>query len=416
MAHHIEPDSVTTFMHQMIPHHQNAVNMARVLLKKTPSGYVGGDGSLKVNLAETEAGEHDGFQDILLDMINTQNYQISEMRKWLLEHGKKLNSTCARRLTPQEAPGVPSGFKRLQTTSPEAKLPSASARKLAAHANTWKFKMNLFVGETGYYEVEGYTGVQPELTMELNKEYIIDQTHITNWMHPVGLAFQPDGAHDVLYPGSNGEGAPEMADGPGTKGYTYIYEIMKPGATAFEAATLDDYEPLFFLPLNEWAKYKFQIKLKITDATVAKSIVYFCHIHNLMSGKIVITGGSGPEVKKLYTPTVPSAFDKDCGTDAAGDYAASNNKHAHCQGLKFVCGATENSFSKCMNAIDCKMNHEMQVLNIEKNHVATFMHQMIPHHKNAVNMARIMLKKTAAYGDGSLKGNGIVESEEGEHD
>ena len=68
---------VSTFMHQMIPHHANAVNMAKVLLK-TSTTY--GDNTLGVNIAGA-AGEYDGVEDLLLDMVHTQNYQISEMRK-----------------------------------------------------------------------------------------------------------------------------------------------------------------------------------------------------------------------------------------------------------------------------------------------------------------------------------------------
>merc|ERR1719171_2423418 len=358
MAHHIEPDSVTTFMHQMIPHHQNAVNMARVLLKKTPSGYVGGDGSLKVSIAETEAGEHDGFQDILLDMINTQNYQISEMRKWLLENSKRVNSTCGRRLSPEDAPGVPPGLKRLQATNRESasqprklkaaqSMPSSSARKLGSHSATLKFSMDLFTSSTGYYKVEGYDGVQPTLTIDLNKEYWLDQSHITNWMHPIGLAYQPDGAHDVLYPGTGGEGAPEVADGAGTAGYEYVYEIKYPGTTAFVAKTLDDYEPLFFYPLKEWAKYEFRIKFKVTDASFAKNIVYFCHIHNKMSGKILINGGTGTkEVSNLYNPHVQSStFDAGCGTYGASPYQDA------CAGQRFLCGDTSTNFAKCLIAV-----------------------------------------------------------------
>ena len=66
----------------------------------------------------------------------------------------------------------------------------------------------------------------------------------------------------------------------------------------------------------------------------------------------------------------------------------------HCPGMTFLCGKSKNKvFSKCMRAIDCHMHYEMSVVEHE-NPLVTFMHQMIPHHLNAVNMARIALKHT----------------------
>ena len=44
-----------------------------------------------------------------------------------------------------------------------------------------------------------------------------------------------------------------------------------------------------------------------------------------------------------------------------------------------------------MQALDCKMHHDMKVVE-HSNPVATFVHQMIPHHQNAVNMAKVLLK------------------------
>ncbi|CAN0311029.1 unnamed protein product, partial [Laminaria digitata] len=54
-------------MHQMIPHHENAVNMARILLKNP------GDGE--------ELDEE--VSAMLREIINTQNYQITFMRGFL---------------------------------------------------------------------------------------------------------------------------------------------------------------------------------------------------------------------------------------------------------------------------------------------------------------------------------------------
>ena len=79
-----------TFMHQMIPHHQNAVNMAKMLLK-------------------TEPGD-DELESMLREIINGQNMQITYMRGWLAD--KNVAEGSARceadtRANPSGAPVVP---------------------------------------------------------------------------------------------------------------------------------------------------------------------------------------------------------------------------------------------------------------------------------------------------------------------
>ncbi|CAE8602898.1 unnamed protein product [Polarella glacialis] len=68
------PDSaskVATFMQQMIPHHENAINSARIVLKQVP-------------MADINAAMEDGgLTDILYGIINTQSYQIHKFRNYL---------------------------------------------------------------------------------------------------------------------------------------------------------------------------------------------------------------------------------------------------------------------------------------------------------------------------------------------
>ena len=54
----------------------------------------------------------------------------------------------------------------------------------------------------------------------------------------------------------------------------------------------------------------------------------------------------------------------------------------------------DSTFSECMEAIDCKMNHEMRVYLDDSDPVVTFCQQMIPHHANAVNMAKVLMKES----------------------
>merc|ERR1711998_471727 len=63
-------------------------------------------------------------------------------------------------------------------------------------------------------------------------------------------------------------------------------------------------------------------------------------------------------------------------------------------GSQLICGKLDTNFEKCFSAINCKMMQDMRDATTpnSQNKVAVFMQQMIPHHVNAVNMARIMLK------------------------
>ena len=61
-------------------------------------------------------------------------------------------------------------------------------------------------------------------------------------------------------------------------------------------------------------------------------------------------------------------------------------------------GKLETDFEKCINAVDCLMKKQMLGETSpdpasDEERIATFMQQMIPHHENAVNMAKIILKQ-----------------------
>jgi len=79
-----------------------------------------------------------------------------------------------------------------------------------------------------------------------------------------------------------------------------------------------------------------------------------------------------------------------------------------CQGKQYICeGDTSYNdasakFNTCLKAVDCKMEHQMRVTPHLTSRIATFMHQMIPHHENAVNMAKTLLKDGEAENDADV--------------
>ena len=70
-----------------------------------------------------------------------------------------------------------------------------------------------FASETGYYNFKGYTGSSPEITAKIGDTVTFDQTDVSNWYHPLGFAYEPDGAHGSDWGGAElpeVEGAGEL--------------------------------------------------------------------------------------------------------------------------------------------------------------------------------------------------------------
>merc|ERR1712078_772751 len=249
--------------------------------------------------------------------------------------------------------------------------------------NEFIFKVNLWEYQ---YEVEGCEGVAPTLEIKRGVEYTLTQKDVTNWFHPLGLAYYPDGAHDDVpeleepTPAECDEDQFKCNPGEGVKqaplycigGECETYEDWNNGTVS----GLDVYEPAFQIPEDQWeeavadAPASYSVKITIPEDSKTKEFCYFCHIHSGMSGLMVVTDPA-EDANELVTP-----FNVD--------------KDTYCPGMTFLCDPTGTPFSQCMEAIDCKMNYEMKEK--ETNKLAVFMEQMIPHHWNAILMSRIALK------------------------
>jgi len=234
----------------------------------------------------------------------------------------------------------------------------------------------------------------------------------------LGLAYYPDGAHGFL----QYDEVPEL-EAPTPDSCSDVAFLCNPGAevrqapdysidgdfTSFEDGGLDVYEPAFQVPQEQWMEHKYAVNFTVPVNSKTETLFYFCHIHSGMSGMINITDpaqDSNPIVQK-FDPMAyykeQEEFDEVCGTSQVSPYHTEKDKF--CPNMKFLCETDDNpQFSRCMEAIDCKMNYEMRVEE-HSNPLVVFMHQMIPHHENAVNMARIALKhaeKAEGFGDEDL--------------
>ena len=180
----------------------------------------------------------------------------------------------------------------------------------------------------------------------------------------------------------------------GVDGVFETYEDWNNG----ETSGLDFYEPQFFFPQSEWETHQYAVKLTIPPNSKSETLFYFCHIHPHMSGLMNVTDPPtmGVTLNELQQPFDLNTYhmpvdpaDEACGTAATTEYL--EMPAAFCPEQTFLCDSTNSTFSTCMEAITCKMSYEMSVFE-NSNPLAVFMHEMIPHHENAVNMAKIAMK------------------------
>jgi hypothetical protein len=121
----------------------------------------------------------------------------------------------------------------------------------------------------------------------------LPQRDRTNWYHPLGFAYFPDGAHDgkdelepgIVPPGSASTCGEDMScpapmylrNGGYLGDYSNLNSTEKTqNKTDFG---LDHYEPLFFHPIGDWLGYElFEILLTFDVEDFNDDMFYFCHV------------------------------------------------------------------------------------------------------------------------------------------
>eukprot|EP00551_Chaetoceros_affinis_P013895 CAMPEP_0203711904 /NCGR_PEP_ID=MMETSP0091-20130426/69760_1 /ASSEMBLY_ACC=CAM_ASM_001089 /TAXON_ID=426623 /ORGANISM="Chaetoceros affinis, Strain CCMP159" /LENGTH=303 /DNA_ID=CAMNT_0050589857 /DNA_START=244 /DNA_END=1156 /DNA_ORIENTATION=- len=215
----------------------------------------------------------------------------------------------------------------------------------------------------------------PTLGIEKGVTYVFDQGDESNYYHPLGLAYYPDGAHDdvdelepvIVPPGSSSDcEADAMCPAPMyRKGNQYLGAYSNNEAIAplqgSDNFGLDDYEPEFFLDFLTWktaGKYEVALKFDVDDFT--QDIFYFCHIHQFMTGRIKFVDEKGDVLQEENKPGIPyeyespTGFDESCGTSGLNSFVL---PHKECPST-FVCDKPEGpvgDFATCLDAMNCAM-------------------------------------------------------------
>ncbi|GAX10753.1 hypothetical protein FisN_14Lh273 [Fistulifera solaris] len=311
-----------------------------------------------------------------------------------------------------------------------AASPSATAQGIDCVATcaedvcTFTAKVNLYAGELGYFTFEECGDIRsPTLGIEVGKTYRFVQADRTNYYHPLGFAYFPDGAHadkDELEPSIVPPGSSSTCNTtetcPAPKYFqdgVYLGDWMHQDSSIDSTGDfgLDHYEPKFFYPLGDWLGFgTFEVQLTFDVEDFAQDLFYFCHIHEFMTGRIKLMNEAGEPLVAENVPVLEytydevDAFDETCGTFNTSSYRLPDGEFAGQCPERFVCETAESrflqsdgnassplqAFSTCLDAMNCAMMVGMTTHATSP--IGLFIHQMIPHHQNAVNMAKALLK------------------------
>jgi hypothetical protein len=123
--------------------------------------------------------------------------------------------------------------------------------------------------------------ISPTIGIELGQTYTFVQEDRSNWYHPMGFAYFPDGDHAgkaELEPGISQTGSACVDDNscPSPK---YMRGGVFLGVNGTENFGLDVYEPAFGVSPVDWVQAgTYSIELTFNDASYTQDIFYFCHV------------------------------------------------------------------------------------------------------------------------------------------
>ena len=130
---------------------------------------------------------------LLRDIINTQNAQIVDMEEALKLMNKDLYDDCV----VEDMADVDVGRRDKQTSDTPVYQHAIECTPCADTGGICviEVKVDFYTSELGHYIVEGCSGANPTLLLEVGRTYKFDQSDLSNWYHLIGFAYEADGAH-----------------------------------------------------------------------------------------------------------------------------------------------------------------------------------------------------------------------------
>ena len=112
----------------------------------------------------------------------------------------------------------------------------------------------------------------------------------------------------------------------------------------------------------------------------------------LLKNGVPVNTTDAPPIEYEYD--VPGEFDEQCGTFGLDNFQLPNLQCPE----TFVCLDDVSdpalvTYAHCIDAMNCAMVAGMTTKYSANSPIALFIHQMIPHHQNAVNMAKVLLNQ-----------------------
>jgi hypothetical protein len=145
-----------------------------------------------------------------------------------------------------------------------------------------------FYSFAGYFTFEECPGLKnPTIGMEYGMPYRFIQKDRSNWYHPIGFAYFPDGAHvdaDELEPGITQTGSTCVADNTCPTPLYFRDGVFLGNPLDKSDFGLDVYEPDFFLGITTWSgSGEYSAMLIFDDEAYTDDIFYFCHVCSFVS-------------------------------------------------------------------------------------------------------------------------------------